>query len=235
MTPRAAFNQGLRVGLPFAVVTVPFGLVCGVTAIAAGFDPVQAGVFSLLVGAGAAQLAALQMLMEGAPLLVAVLTATAVNLRLAMYSAALAPHLGAAPLRARLWVAFCLVDQAYASSILAYERNPDWPVPARVGYFFGTIAPVMPVWTLSTVAGALLGHRLPEDWPLEFFVPMTFLALIAPMLRTPAHAVAAVVSVGAALALAWLPWSLGLLAAGLLAMAAGAAVEAALERRGARP
>jgi hypothetical protein len=50
------------------------------------------------------------------------------------------------------------------------------------------------------------------------------------MLRTLAHGVAAAVSVVAALALAGLPWSLGLLAAGLIAMAAGAAVEAARSR-----
>jgi predicted branched-subunit amino acid permease len=231
MTPKAGFAAGLRVGLPFSVVTVPFGMVVGVAATAAGFDPFQTGAFSVLVGAGAAQLAALQMMVEGTPLLVAVLTATAVNLRLAMYSASLAPHLGAAPLGARLWVAFFLVDQAYAASILAYERNPEWPIGARLGFFFGTVAPVMPVWVAASIAGAAVGNRLPADWPLDVFVPMTFIALIAPMLRTLAHWVAAAVSVVASLALAGLPWSLGLLAAGVIAMLAGAAVEALRERR----
>ncbi len=222
---------GLRVGLPFSLVVVPFGLVFGVAAVAAGFDPWQTAAFSLLVGAGAAQLAALQMMTEGAPLAVVVLTATAINLRLAMYSAALAPHLGAAPLRARLAVAFFLVDQAYAAAILAYERRPEMPMAERLGYFFGLIAPVSPTWIAASFAGAALGNRLPADWPLDFFVPMTFLALVGPMLRTAAHGVAAAVSVGAALALAGLPWSLGLLAAGLIAMAAGAAVEARAGRR----
>lgn len=226
----AGFRAGLRVGLPFSLVVVPFGLVFGVAATAAGFDPWQTAAFSALVGAGAAQLAALQMMTEGAPLVVVILTATAVNLRLAMYSAALAPHLGAAPLATRLWVAFFLVDQAYAASVLEYERRPGQPLADRLGFFFGTVAPVAPTWIVASFAGAAVGNRLPADWPLEFFVPMTFLALVGPMLRTLAHGVAAAVSVVAALALAGLPWSLGLLAAGLIAMAAGAAVEAARSR-----
>jgi len=56
-------------------------------------------------------------------------------------------------------------------------------------------------------------------------VPITFIALIAPGLRTLAHLVAALVAVAMGLALAGLPWNLGLLAAALLAMAAGAEVE----------
>jgi len=234
-TPARAFAGGLRVGLPFSLVVIPFGLVFGVVAIETGFDPLQAGIFSLLVGAGAAQLAALQMIAEGAPFAVIVLTATAVNLRLAMYSASLAPHLGAAPLGTRLVAAFFLVDQAYAASLLQFERTPDWPVNAKVAYYFGTIVPVAPSWILASAAGALVGHRLPPDWPLDFFVPMAFLALVGPMLRTPAHGIAAAVSVGAALVLAGLPWSLGLLVAGLVAMAAGALAEAASARLATRP
>lgn len=226
MTPRAAFGRGLSVGLPFSLVVVPFGLVFGVIAVETGFDAVQTGFFSLMVGAGAAQLAALQLMAEGAPLGVIILTATAVNLRLAMYSASLAPHLGAAPLRARLAVAFFLVDQAYAASILAYEQHPAWPMGARLAYFAGTVVPVAPTWVVASIAGAVVGHRLPPGLPLDFFVPMAFLAIVGPMLRTRAHGAAAAVSVGAALILSGLPWSLGLLAAGLVAMGVGAAVEA---------
>lgn len=229
-----AFRRGLRLGLPFALVVVPFGLVFGVIATDTGLTPWQTGAFSLLVGAGAAQLAALQLVSEGAPLVVVVLTATAVNLRLAMYSASLAPHLGAASWPARLAVAFFLVDQAYAAAILDYERRPDQPMPSRLAFFAGTVVPVAPVWVAASAAGAALGHRLPADLPLDAFVPIAFLALIGPMLRTAAHGAAAAVSAGAALALAGLPWSLGLLAAGAIAMASGAAVEAMAARRGRR-
>ena len=62
-------------------------------------------------------------------------------------------------------------------------------------------------------------------------LPITFLALIAPMLRTPAHVVAALVSIVVSLLAAWVPYSLGLIIAGFVAMIAGARTEVFLERR----
>lgn len=51
--------------------------------------------FSVVVISGALQVTAVQLISEGAPLLVVLATARAINLRMAMYSASLAPHLGA--------------------------------------------------------------------------------------------------------------------------------------------
>ena len=64
-------------------------------------------------------------------------------------------------------------------------------------------------------------------------VPIAFIALIGPMLRTLAHVGAALVSVVLALALAWIPYNLGLLVAALAAMAAGALIETWQQGRGA--
>jgi hypothetical protein len=64
--------------------------------------------------AGASQFAALQLMSENAPTLIVVASALAVNLRMAMYSAALAPHLGPASLKDRALIAYMNVDQSYA-------------------------------------------------------------------------------------------------------------------------
>ena len=80
------------------------------------------------------------------------------------------------------------------------------------------------------LAGALVGARMPDWLALDFAVPVTFIALFAPALRSLPHLAAAAVSVGVALALAWMPYSLGLMVAALLAMGTGAAVEAWMER-----
>lgn len=77
----------------------------------------------------------------------------------------------------------------------------------------------------GTYVGATAGSLIPAHWPLDFAVPVTFLAMIAPMLRTRAHAAAALVSVVAALAFSGLPSGTGVLAAAPFGMAAGAAVE----------
>ena len=95
----------------------------------------------------------------------------------------------------------------------------------------GTCTPVVPMWVGGTLAGALIGKSIPDDYALDFAVPITFLALVAPMLRTGAHVAAAVVAVVLALLLAGLPYNLGLLVAALGGMMTGARIEARAERR----
>ncbi len=233
-TRAAAFRRGVGDGAPFLLVVAPFGMVFGVIGVEAGLNLAEVMGFSIFVIAGASQLAAVQLMAEGAPLAVVLATALAINLRMAMYSAALAPHLGSLPMGRRGVMAYFLVDQSFAASVLEFERRPEMSVEDKAAYFFGVIAPVCLPWYVATLAGALLGTGLPPGWGLDFAVPITFLAVIAPMLRTTAHVVAAAVSVVGALALSVLPWNLGLLAAALAAMAAGAAVEIAAERRAVR-
>jgi predicted branched-subunit amino acid permease len=78
----------------------------------------------------------------------------------------------------------------------------------------------------------LIGTRIPESLALDFAVPITFLALLAPMFRTMAHVVAAFVSVVVALLAAGIPFNLGLLVAGAAGMMAGAQTEAWVARKG---
>ena len=222
---RASFRQGVAHGLPFIVIMVPFGALFGVVAVEAGLDLAQVLGFSALVIAGASQFVAVQLMSDGVPAAIVVLSALAVNLRMAMYSAALAPHLGPAPLWQRALIAYVMVDQVYALAQSAYDLHPVWSWRDKVGYIAGTALPVVPAWLGSTWAGASLGTRVPESWSLDFALPLCFLALVGPMLRTRAHVVAAFVSVAGALALAWVPWNLGLILAAAAAMAAGAEAE----------
>ena len=228
---RKAWWQGVRDGAPFMLVTGPFGLVFGVVAAEAGLDLAQVMAFSMTVIAGASQLTALQLMREGAPLVIVVVTALAVNTRMAMYSASLLPHLGAAPLWQRALIAWLMVDQAYASSILRFERPPALSTAQKVGYYFGIVTPVLSAWVGGSLGGAVLGAAIPPQIPIAAAVPIAFMALIGPMLRTLAQAVAALVSIVGALVLSGLPYNLGLLVAALLAMGTGAVVETLMERR----
>ena len=93
--------------------------------------------------------------------------------------------------------------------------------------------PIAPTWYTSTLVGALVGHAIPEEFALDFAMPITFLAMVAPMLKTLPHVAAALTSVGLALALAGLPHGAGLMVAAVAAMVVGAGAEAWLARRGA--
>ncbi|MEL6958897.1 MAG: AzlC family ABC transporter permease [Pseudomonadota bacterium] len=222
---RSWYWAGFREGLPFLLVVMPFGLLFGVISIEAGLTPLQTMAFSSVVFAGASQFAALQLMVDNAPVFIVLATALAVNLRMAMYSASLSLWLGKAPLWQRALVAYVNVDQSYAVSINRYEDQPELTLRQRIAFFFGAVSPVCPMWVVATALGVWLGAGIPDWMALDFAVPICFLAIIAPMMRTLAHMVAAVVSIVLALLLAGLPFNLGLLVAALVAMAVGARIE----------
>lgn len=230
-TPRSAFWRGARDSVPFIVVIGPFGLVFGIVATEAGLTLGQSMGFSVLVVAGAAQFAAIQLMVENAPSVVVLATALAVNLRMAMYSASLAPHLGAAPFWKRGIIAYLNVDQTYAVSIGKFDRSPEMTLAEKIAYFFGTATPTLPFWYGMSLVGAAFGAQIPAGFALDFAMPITFLAVVGPMMRTLAHVAAALTSVVMALALMWVPAGMGLLIAGVIAMMVGARVEVMMERR----
>ena len=232
-TTKSAYLAGLRDGAPFMLVAGPFAVLFGVLATEAGLNLFEVMSFSVVVIAGAAQFTALQLMLDNAPTLIVLVSALAVNLRVAMYSAALTPYLGAAPLWQRAFIAYLLVDQSYALSHARYEAVPEMTVPQRVAYYFGTCTLVMAVWFGCSYAGAALGTALPADLPLDFALPIAFLSMVAPMLRTLPHLAAAFTAVVIALAGAGIPHSLGLLVAGIGGMMVGAQTELWLNRHSA--
>ncbi len=233
-TTKSIFWQGVRDGSPFILVIVPFSTLFGVVATEAGLNVFETVAFSFLVIAGAAQFTAVELLRNDAPTIIVLVSGLAVNLRMAMYSASLVPYLGKATLGQRALVAYFTVDQTYACAIIKYDERRDWTVRQRLTYFFGVATPICPLWYFFTAVGAMIGTAMPEGLALDFAIPITFLALIGPMMRTRAHVAAGFVSVLAALVFAFLPFNLGLLVAGVLGMMTGAQVEVIDARRAER-
>ncbi len=228
---RRAFWLGVRDGLPFLLVIVPFGTVFGVVAGEAGWGLAETMSMSFLVVAGASQFTALQLLSEHAPLVIVIATALAVNLRLAMYSASLAPHIGAARPWQRALAAYALTDQTYGAVMNRYALQPQMTIGQKLGHYSGVAVAICVPWYAATLGGALAGSAIPSGLALDFAVPVAFIALIGPALRTIAHVAAAVVSVVVSLALAWMPYDAWLLVASVAAMATGALIETRQEAR----
>ena len=147
---RKAFLKGAAQAAPFFVVIVPFAMLFGVLSAEAGLGPWETQIFSIAVFAGASQLAALQLMQDQAPLLVILATGIAVNLRMMMYSVALTPHLGGAPLGIRATIAYFLVDQSFALSLAEFDKKPGLTLPEKTAFFFGTIAPITAIWNVSS-------------------------------------------------------------------------------------
>jgi branched chain amino acid efflux pump len=229
-TLRRAFWLGVRDSLPFLLIIVPFGMLFGVVAAEAGWPLLETMEMSVAVVAGASQFTAVQLLSDHAPLLIVIATSLAVNLRLAMYSASLAQHLGHAPTWQRALAAYGLTDQTYGVVMNRYALSPRMTPAQKIAHYFGALLPICFPWYAATWAGMVAGAAIPAGLALDFAVPITFLALVAPALRGLPHVAAAAVSVAVSLALSWIPYNLWLIVAALLAMVTGALVETWQER-----
>ena len=227
---RAGFLEGVRDIAPMILGIVPFGMVCGVGAIAAGASPIAAVAMSMIMFSGAAQIVATQLLVAGAPFAVILLSCLVVSLRLLMYSAAMAPYLRPLDHRWRNLLSFVLTDQAFAGTIQRFRDSDD--LRANASYFLGSGALLWVIWQLATILGIVAGQVIPASWQLEFVVPLCFLAVLAPMLRDRVSILVFAVSAIAVIALDAMPLRLSMICGGLLGIGAGILADTWKERRG---
>ena len=229
---RVIANRDFRAGfvdmLPATLALVPFGLVCGVGAEAAGASLAAAVGLSAIVFSGAAQILAVQLLAAGAPLAVIVLTCFVAGLRFLIYSAAMAPYLRPLPPRWQKTLAFLLTDQAFAAAVRRFDAGGD--ARAAGAHFLGSGFALWAFWQVTNVAGYFAGNLSPAAWSLDFAVPLCFIALVAPHLRTLPTIVAALIAGFGVLALAGLPMKLNLIVAGVAGIVAGTRADFARDR-----
>jgi 4-azaleucine resistance transporter AzlC len=220
---REAFIHGVKTLMPLTPGVIPFGLVTGVMAIEMGMSPGTAMGMTLLFYSGSAQMVALQLLHNGVLPVAIVVTALIINLRFVMYSASLAPHLHHLPRRWTWPLSYLLSDQSFALFSLRYASGEQ----DRFSHYFyaGTAFAMWLAWQLSVLAGVLLGANIPESWSLSFAIPLSFLALLVPNLRSaPTLGAAAVGGLIAVLAIE-MPYNLGLVMASIGGVLAGLLIE----------
>ena len=223
MNRRQAFSLGLRAVMPMLLGVAPFGVIYGVVALQSGIPALAALVMSSIVFAGSAQFLLAQLVGAGAPFLLTAGAVGLVNLRHALYSASVAPVLAHLPRRWKMLLAYLLTDEAYAAAIphlLGAER--DTPPAAAHWILLGSGFGLWAGWQLATLAGVLIGAQLPSDLGLDFALPLTFIAIVVPMIDSRARFAAALAAGVAAVALAALPYKVGLFIAALAGLLAGA-------------
>jgi len=222
------FRSGFVEMLPACVGLIPFGLVCGVGAVAAGASIWGALGMSAIIFSGAAQIIAAQLLAAGAPIAVIILTCVVAGLRFLMYSAAIAPYLRPLPPRMQRALAFLLTDQAFAAAIRRFDQGGH---PRAGGmHFLGAGFALWLCWQVTNVVGFFAGNLVPASWSMEFAVPLCFIALIAPHFKSAPQIGAGVLAGVAVVALDGLPMRLNLIAAGAVGIVAGTAIDLAQAR-----
>lgn len=198
---------------------VPFGMVCGVASVNAGLTTGASLALPALVYGGSSQAVLLQFVQGNASLWIAVLSGCVINLRMAVYSAAMASkvrHLGKTQ---RMLVAAFIVDNTFAFVQARQESHPyDKHLMA---YYAGCSTVCWLGWVLFCSTGVFSGNIVPPSWQLDFAVPLSFIAVATPSIRSLPMGAAALVGGTASVLLFALPLKLGLIAACLAGLTAG--------------
>jgi predicted branched-subunit amino acid permease len=208
-----------------------WGLVTGVAMAQSGLPLPLAVLMSLIVFAGSAQLAALPLLVSGAPLWVIWATALCINMRFAIFSAGWRRYFAPLPRAQRMRMAYFAADLNY---VLFLRRFPDpTPAPEQVPYFWGGVACNWTAWQLPSLAGLLLADRIPSAWGLGFAGTLALLGITLSMLNDRATWIAAGVAGCAAVVAFALPLKLNIVVAIAAAVAIGLLIDHTTPRRAA--
>src|SRR5262245_44143156 len=175
------FKRGFVATMALWPGDIPFAIAYAALAREAGFSLAEIQAMSMLIYAGSAQLAIVNLVSSGAGFISMVLTALVLNLRHILYGISLNKQLPEETTPPRPILAFFLTDESYGLTI-----KDELEGGGGDGFLFGSSVSLYGAFAISTFIGALAGERLAEitDLGLEFVFPLTFLLLLAPLLRS---------------------------------------------------
>ena len=177
------FWKGVLAQIPVQLGVVPFGLVFGVLGIASGLTVLQTILMSSIIFGGASQVVFAQLWSIGASPIVTGGSVAIINSRHIIYSANISKYISVLSLRWRLALGYLLTDEAFAISFQEFENRNRF---AHYHLLGGGLT-LWVFWQISTVTGVFLGANIPTYLNLEFAIPLTFIAIILPRLKSIAQ------------------------------------------------
>ncbi len=200
---------GVKAMLPIIPGLIPFGVIMGSTAATNGLSFFETMGLNTVVFAGASQLASLDLMGKNSESLIIILTGLIINLRFALYSAASSPYFKKLPNLFKLMMSYLLTDQSYA---VMTTHEDEFSSKNDVIYFCVGASLFMAVcWHLCVVLGFVFGNIVPSEISLDFAVPLSFMALTIPTLRSAKHIAVACISMVLSICFYKLPFNLGLI------------------------
>jgi predicted branched-subunit amino acid permease len=213
------YASGARAMVPWLAGVLPFGLVIGISASQAHIPTAAGWLTGVAIYAGSAQIAAIQMLDAGAAPVAVIVTVLVINLRLALYSAAMANYWRGTPLWWRLLGGYLLVDPSFVVGIDRYAVEPERR-RAHAHYLGGAVV-LWVGWLAAIAVGAIAGASVPRVLHLEMLVPLFLVGEIVPKLRQAPARWAALVSAAVAVLCLTAPLHLGIAIGIVAGMTAG--------------
>ena len=217
----AEFRRGAGDLLSVAPGFAAWGMMTGVAMVNSGMSVVEATLMTLLVFAGSAQLAAIPLIVAGAPVWVILAAAFCVNLRFVVFSAHLRNYLMHLPRLERLLTGFLTTDLTYVMFVQRFPapgRDPAQRV-AEQAYLAGNCFVGWTNWVVSSLIGIALANFIPMTWGLGFAGILALLAMTCSMANNQLRVVSLLVAGAVAVMTYALPLKLNILTAIVAAVA----------------
>ncbi|VTU39884.1 AzlC family ABC transporter permease [Variovorax sp. PBL-E5] len=208
------FRGGLRDMSPVALGIGAWGLMTGVAMVKSGMSVFESVAMTLLVYAGSSQLAAIPLLIAGAPIWVILATAFCVNLRFVVFSLHLRPYLMHMPRWRRMTHGYLTADMSYAMFTRRYPA-PAATEPgqrAQEAYLTGNYCVTWCAWMGLSLLGIALANLIPPSWGLGFAGVLSLVAIVCSMATTRLRVLAALIASATAVAAFALPLKLNIVA-----------------------
>lgn len=215
------FRIGAREMLAVAPGMAAWGLMTGVAMIKSGLSLVEVLMMGLLVFAGSSQLAALPLIIAGAPMWVVLATALCVNLRFMVFSVHLRSYVMHQPLWRRLVSGYFTTDTTYVQFTKRFPQPADDAVGRRAqeAYLAGNSALGWANWIVASLLGMALANAIPVSWGLGFAGILALLGIMSSLATTRLRVLAAAVAGSVAVVTFALPLKLNIIVAIVLAVA----------------
>ena len=223
------FRRGVKEMLGVAPGIAAWGLMTGVAMVKSGMSTLEALVMAITVFAGSSQLAAIPLLMGGAPVWVILVTGFCVNLRFVVFSAHMRPYLMYLPRWQRLVTGYLSADLTYVLFVKRFHQPAEDAEGrvAQLAYLSGNGCINWSTWTSFSVLGVVLAHGIPTSWGLGFAGILALVGMMCSLATSHLRWVSAGVAGAAAVAAFALPLKLNI----VVAIAAAVAVCLLMEPR----
>ncbi|MGI4777830.1 MAG: AzlC family ABC transporter permease [Janthinobacterium lividum] len=210
-----AFREGIRDMAPMALGISAWGLMTGVAMVKSGMSVIEALAMTFLVYAGSSQLAAIPLMIAGAPAWVILATAFCVNLRFIVFSLHLRPYLMYMSRRRRLTHGYLTADLSYVTFIARFPKPPADRAEQieQEAFLTGGYFTTWSAWMGMSTLGIALANFIPQAWGLGFAGVLSLVGIVCSMATTRLRVLSALVAGATAVAAHALPLNLNIVTA----------------------